>query len=119
MTAGSWIYIGTQGIVQGTFQTLAALAEQRYDGTLRGKVVLTAGLGGMGGAQPLAVTLNGGVALCLDVDPTRIAKRLKDRYLDVEAASLEEGLRLSRQAAAEGRALSIGVVANAAEALPQ
>ena len=69
MTAGSWIYIGTQGIVQGTFQTFAALAEQRYDGTLRGKVVLTAGLGGMGGAQPLAVTLNGGVALCLDVDP--------------------------------------------------
>jgi urocanate hydratase len=119
MTAGSWIYIGTQGIVQGTFQTFAALAEQRFDGTLRGKVVLTAGLGGMGGAQPLAVTMNGGVALCLDVDPTRIAKRLKDRYLDVEAASLDEGLRLAREAARQGNPLSIGVVANAAEALPQ
>jgi urocanate hydratase len=119
MTAGSWIYIGTQGIVQGTFQTFAALAEQRYDGTLRGRIVLTAGLGGMGGAQPLAVTMNGGVALCLDVDPSRIEKRLETRYLDVMADSLEEGLALCRTAAAAGEALSVGVVANAAEALPQ
>ncbi len=118
MTAGSWIYIGSQGIVQGTFQTFAALAEKRYDGTLRGKVVLTAGLGGMGGAQPLAVTLNGGSALCLDVDPARIAKRLETRYLDELAPSVDEGLRLVREAAAAGRALSVGVVANAAEVLP-
>jgi urocanate hydratase len=118
MTAGSWIYIGTQGIVQGTFQTFAALAEKRYDGTLRGRVVLTSGLGGMGGAQPLAVTLNGGVALCLDVDPTRLQKRIETRYLDEVAGSLEDGLRRARAAAAAGRALSVGVVANAAEALP-
>jgi urocanate hydratase len=118
MTAGSWIYIGTQGIVQGTFQTFAALAEQRYDGTLRGKVVLTAGLGGMGGAQPLSVTMNGGVALCLDVDPSRIAKRLETRYLDEVADSLPAGIARAREAAAQGLPLSIGVVANAAEALP-
>ena len=118
MTAGSWIYIGSQGIVQGTFQTFAALAEQRYDGTLRGRVVLTSGLGGMGGAQPLAVTLNGGVALCLEVDPARLERRLQTRYLDEVADSLEDGLRRVRAAAAEGRALSVGVVANAAEALP-
>ena len=119
MTAGSWIYIGTQGIVQGTFQTFAALAEQRYDGTLRGRIVLTAGLGGMGGAQPLAVTMNGGVALCLDVDPARIAKRLETRYLDESAPSLAAGLKRAREAAAQGIALSIGVVGNAAEVLPQ
>ena len=118
MTAGSWIYIGTQGIVQGTFQTFAALAEQRYDGTLRGRVVLTAGLGGMGGAQPLAITLNGGVALCLDVDPSRLAKRIETRYLDEVADTLPDGLRRAREAARQGIALSIGVVANAAEALP-
>jgi urocanate hydratase len=118
MTAGSWIYIGTQGIVQGTFQTFAALAEQRYDGTLRGKVVLTAGLGGMGGAQPLAVTLNGGTALCLDVDPARVARRVETRYLDEVADSVDDGLRRVRAAAAEGRALSVGVVGNAAEVLP-
>ena len=118
MTAGSWIYIGTQGIVQGTFQTFAAIAEQRYDGTLRGRIVLTSGLGGMGGAQPLAVTLNGGVALCLDVDPTRVQRRVETRYLDEVADSLEDGVRRAREAAAAGRALSIGVVANAAEALP-
>jgi urocanate hydratase len=118
MTAGSWIYIGSQGIVQGTFQTFAALAEKSYDGTLRGRIVLTAGLGGMGGAQPLAVTMNGGVALCLDVDPSRIAMRLRTRYLDEEAPSLAEGIKRAREAAAQGIALSIGVVANAAEALP-
>src|SRR5689334_7283653 len=118
MTAGSWIYIGTQGIVQGTFQTFAALAEQRYDGTLRGRVVLTAGLGGMGGAQPLAVTMNGGVALCLDVDPHRVQRRLETRYLDEVADSLDEGLARCREAAAQGIPLSVGVVANAADALP-
>ncbi|MCW2707794.1 MAG: urocanate hydratase [Frankiales bacterium] len=118
MTAGSWIYIGTQGIVQGTFQTFAALAEQRYDGTLRGRVVLTAGLGGMGGAQPLAVTMNGGVALCLDVDPRRVQRRLETRYLDETADSLDQGLKRAREAAAQGIPLSIGVVANAADALP-
>ena len=118
MTAGSWIYIGTQGIVQGTFQTFAALAEQRYDGTLRGRIVLTSGLGGMGGAQPLAVTLNGGVALCLDVDESRVRRRVETRYLDEIAPSLEAGVRRAREAAAAGRALSIGVVANAAQALP-
>ncbi|MBX9243726.1 urocanate hydratase [Actinotalea ferrariae] len=118
MTAGSWIYIGTQGIVQGTFQTFSALAEQRFGGTLRGKVVLTAGLGGMGGAQPLAVTMNGGTALCLDVDPARVRRRAETRYLDEIADSVDDGLRRVREAAAAGRALSVGVVANAAEALP-
>ena len=118
MTAGSWIYIGTQGIVQGTFQTFAALAEKQYDGTLRGKVVLTSGLGGMGGAQPLAVSLNGGVSLCLDVDPAKVQRRLETRYLDEQADSLEAGLRRARRVAAAGEAVSIGVVANAAEALP-
>jgi urocanate hydratase len=118
MTAGSWIYIGTQGIVQGTFQTFAALAEQRYDGTLRGKVVLTAGLGGMGGAQPLAVTMNGGVALCVEVDPHRVQRRLETRYLDEVADSLEDAVQRCREAAAARRALSVGVVANAADALP-
>ena len=118
MTAGSWIYIGTQGIVQGTFQTFAALAEQRYDGTLRGRVVLTAGLGGMGGAQPLAVTMNGGVALCVEVDPARVQKRIETRYLDEVADSVADGLRRCREAAAVGRALSVGVVGNAADVLP-
>ena len=118
MTAGSWIDIGTQGIVQGTFQTFAALAEQRYDGTLRGRIVLTAGLGGMGGAQPLAVTMNGGVALCLDVEPSWVQRRLDKRYLDEVAPSLQDGLRRAWEAAWQGRALSVGVVANAAEALP-
>jgi urocanate hydratase len=119
MTAGSWIYIGTQGIVQGTYQTFAAIAEQRYDGTLRGKVVLTAGLGGMGGAQPLAVTMNGGVALCVEVDPARAERRLETRYLDEIADSLDDGLRRAREAAAAGRALSVGVIGNAADIFPE
>jgi urocanate hydratase len=119
MTAGSWIYIGTQGILQGTFQTFAALAELRYDGTLRGRTVLTAGLGGMGGAQPLAVTMNGGVALCLEVDESRLRRRLETRYLDEQADSLDDALRRVRAAAADKRPLSVGVVANAAEALPE
>jgi urocanate hydratase len=118
MTAGSWIYIGTQGIVQGTYQTFLALAEQRFGGTLAGRVVLTAGLGGMGGAQPLAVTMNGGVALCIEVDPARLRRRLDTGWLDEEAPSVEDGLRLARAAADGGKAVSIGVVANAADAFP-
>jgi urocanate hydratase len=116
MTAGSWIYIGTQGIVQGTFQTFAAVADQRFGGTLRGRIVLTAGLGGMGGAQPLAITLNGGVALCVDVDPARVERRLHDRYLDVIEPTLEDALQRCVAAAKSGDALSVGVVANAADA---
>ncbi len=118
MTAGSWIYIGTQGIVQGTYQTFLALAEQRFGGTLAGRVVLTAGLGGMGGAQPLAVTMNGGVALCIEVDPARLRRRLDTGWLDEEASSVEDGLRRARAAADAGKAVSIGVVANAADAFP-
>src|SRR3954471_13096969 len=93
MTAGSWIYIGTQGIVQGTYQTFVALAAQRFAGRLAGRVVLTAGLGGMGGAQPLAVTMNGGGALCVEVDPSRLRRRLDTGWLDEEASSLEDGVR--------------------------
>src|SRR6202022_1261038 len=92
MTAGSWIYIGTQGILQGTYQTFAAIADQRFGGTLAGRLVLTAGLGGMGGAQPLAVTMNGGVALCVDVDPSRIERRIRGRYLDQAASTVEDAL---------------------------
>src|SRR2546421_532101 len=92
MPAGSWIYIGPQGILQGTFQTFAAVADQRFGGPLAGRLVLTAGLGGMGGAQPLAVTLNGGVVLCVEIDPARIERRIKERYLDEQARSLQDGL---------------------------
>ena len=119
MTAGSWIYIGTQGILQGTFQTFAAIAEQRFGGSLAGTITLTAGLGGMGGAQPLAVTMNDGVALVVEVDPARIERRIKDRYLDESAASLDEALDKALAAKAEKRPLSVGVVGNAAEAFPE
>ncbi len=119
MTAGSWIYIGTQGILQGTYQTFAAIAEQRFNGTLRGTITLTAGLGGMGGAQPLAVTMNDGVALCIEVDPERIERRIETRYLDEVAADLDDGLARAEAAKREGRRLSIGVVANAADAFPE
>jgi len=119
MTAGSWIYIGTQGILQGTFQTFAAVAGAHFGGSLSGRLVLTAGLGGMGGAQPLAVTMNGGVALCIDVDPARVDRRLAERYLDERAESLDDGLARCAAAVAEGRALSVGVVANAADAFPE
>ncbi|MEV0147362.1 MULTISPECIES: urocanate hydratase [unclassified Nonomuraea] len=119
MTAGSWIYIGTQGILQGTYETFAAVAEKRFGGTLAGTVTLTAGLGGMGGAQPLAVTLNGGVAICLDCDPRSVSRRIEHRYLDVQASSLDEALRLAYEARDARRPLSIGVVANAAEAVPE
>ncbi|MGN9782284.1 urocanate hydratase [Nonomuraea sp. ZG12] len=118
MTAGSWIYIGTQGILQGTYETFAAVAERHFGGSLAGTITLTAGLGGMGGAQPLAVTMNGGVAICVDCDPRSVTRRIEHRYLDVQADSLEEALRLAYEARDARRALSIGVVANAAEALP-
>ncbi len=118
MTAGSWIYIGTQGILQGTYETFAAVAEKRFEGSLSGTITLTAGLGGMGGAQPLAVTMNGGVALCVDCDPSRIARRIDHRYLDVEAASLDEALARAVEARDARQALSIGLLGNAAEVVP-
>src|SRR5688500_10558542 len=119
MTAGSWIYIGTQGILQGTYETLAEVARRHFNGSLRGKIVATAGLGGMGGAQPLAVTMNGGVALVVEVDPARIERRLATRYVDEQADGLDDALDQALAAKAEGRALSIGVVGNAAEAFPE
>ncbi|NYI47702.1 urocanate hydratase [Nocardioides aromaticivorans] len=119
MTAGSWIYIGTQGILQGTFETFAAVADKRFGGTLAGTITLTAGLGGMGGAQPLAVTMNDGVAICVDVDQSRITRRIEHRYLDVQADSLEHALELAVQARDERRGLSIGLLGNAAEIFPR
>jgi urocanate hydratase len=119
MTAGSWIYIGSQGIVQGTYETLGELAAQRFGGSLRGRVVLTAGLGGMGGAQPLAVTMNEGVALCVEVDPSRIERRVKTRYLDRETSSLEEAVRWCEAARRDGEPVSVGLVGNAAEVFPE
>ena len=119
MTAGSWIYIGTQGILQGTYETFAEMARQHFGGTLRGRVVLTAGLGGMGSAQPLAVTMNDGVALCIEVDPERAHRRLDIGYVDRLTDSLDEGLRWAREAAAAGQALSIALVGNAAELEPE
>jgi urocanate hydratase len=120
MTAGSWIYIGTQGILQGTYQTFAAAAETHFGSPdLSGRTVLTAGLGGMGGAQPLAATMAGAAILCIEVDPSRIERRLETRYLDEWAPSLDAGLELVRTAAGEGRALSVGVLGNAADVLPE
>jgi urocanate hydratase len=119
MTAGSWIYIGTQGILQGTYETFAAVAAKRFDGTLAGTITLTAGLGGMGGAQPLAVTMNGGVTICVECDPARIARRIEHGYLDVEARSLDEALEQAGRARDERKALSIGVLGNAAVLVPQ
>jgi urocanate hydratase len=119
MTAGSWIYIGTQGILQGTYETFAAVAAKRYGGSLAGTVTLTAGLGGMGGAQPLAVTMNGGVALCVECDPSRIERRIQHGYLDERADSLDHALRLAIEARDAGRPLSIGLLGNAAEVLPR
>lgn len=115
MTAGSWIYIGSQGIVQGTYETFAELANQNYDGNLKGTITLTAGLGGMGGAQPLAVTMNEGVAICVEVDETRIDKRIETRYLDTKTDSLDEALKMAEEARDKGEALSIGLLGNAAE----
>ncbi|MEU9061948.1 urocanate hydratase [Streptomyces sp. NPDC048430] len=119
MTAGSWIYIGTQGILQGTYETFAAVAAKRFDGTLAGTITLTAGLGGMGGAQPLAVTMNDGVAICVDVDPRAIERRIEHKYLDVRADSLEHALQLAVEARDARRPLSIGLLGNAAELLPR
>src|SRR5215212_8590008 len=119
MTAGSWIYIGTQGILQGTYETFAALARQRFGGSLRGRLVVTAGLGGMGGAQPLAVTMNEGCALCVEVDLQRIERRIRERYLDDRAGSLDDALSRLDAARREGRALSIGLLGNAAEVVPE
>jgi urocanate hydratase len=118
MTAGSWIYIGTQGILQGTFETFAEMANQHFNGSLKGRIVLTAGLGGMGGAQPLAVTMNDGVALCVEVDPTRIERRLQTRYLDRTTDSIDEAIAWARESAEQGRAESIGLLGNASETMP-
>jgi urocanate hydratase len=118
MTAGSWIYIGTQGILQGTYETFAAVARKRFGGSLAGTITLTAGLGGMGGAQPLAITLNGGVAICVEADAEKIQRRLDHGYLDVRAADLEDALRMAVEAKTKKRALSIGLHGNASEVLP-
>jgi urocanate hydratase len=119
MTAGSWIYIGTQGILQGTYETFAAVAAKRFGGSLAGTLTLTAGCGGMGGAQPLAVTMNDGVCLVVDVDPTRLRRRVANRYLDTVADSLDEAIELAVTAKAARRAKSIGVVGNAAVVFPE
>ena len=119
MTAGSWIYIGSQGILQGTYETFAAAAAKHFEGSLEGRIVLTSGLGGMGGAQPLAVTMLGGVALCVEVDPTRIDRRIGEGYLDGAARDLDDALRQAREAAAQRRPLSLGIQANAADVYPR
>jgi len=119
MTAGSWIYIGTQGILQGTYECFSAIAERRFGGSLAGTVTVTAGLGGMGGAQPLAVTMNGGVALVVEVDPERIRRRLETRYLDEAADDLDDALARAEAARADRHAVSIGLLGNAAEVIPR
>ncbi len=119
MTAGSWIYIGSQGILQGTYETFGAVARRHCGGSLRGRVVLTGGLGGMGGAQPLAATMNDAVCLAVEVDPARVQRRLDTRYLDRATASLDEALRWCEAAKREGRALSVGLIGNCAEVLPE
>ena len=119
MTAGSWIYIGTQGILQGTYECFAEIARRKFGGTLRGTITVTAGLGGMGGAQPLSVTMNDGVALCIDVERWRVERRHEHRYLDEIADSLEDAVARCIRARDEGRALSVGLVGNAAELLPR
>jgi urocanate hydratase len=119
MTAGSWIYIGTQGILQGTYETFAAVAARHFGGSLAGTITLTAGLGGMGGAQPLAITMNGGVAICVECDPSRIDRRVAHRFCDVRADSLDEALRLAVEAKQARRPRSIGVLGNAADVVPE
>ena len=119
MTAGSWIYIGTQGILQGTYETLAELARRHFGGSLAGRLVVTAGLGGMGGAQPLAITMNGGVALVVEVDPARIERRLSTRYVDERAESLDDALRRVQQYKKDGTARSVALAGNAADVLPE
>ncbi len=118
MTAGSWIYIGTQGILQGTYETFGAVARRHFGGSLRGRIVVTGGLGGMGGAQPLAATMNDGVCLAVEVDPARVQRRLETRYLDRATGSLEEALRWCDEAKRAGRALSVGLIGNCADVLP-
>jgi urocanate hydratase len=118
MTAGSWIYIGTQGILQGTYETFAAIAAKRFGGTLRGTITLTAGLGGMGGAQPLAVTMNGGVVICVDCDQSRISRRIEFGYLDEQAQDVNDAVKRATGARDENRALSIGLLGNAADVFP-
>ena len=119
MTADSWIYIGTQGILQGTYECFAEIARRRFNGSLAGTITLTAGLGGMGGAQPLAVTMNGGVALCVEVDEDRIRRRVETRYLDVVADDVQDAIERSYQARTAGDALSIGIAGNAADLMPR
>ncbi|MCR4341710.1 MAG: urocanate hydratase [Gemmatimonadaceae bacterium] len=119
MTAGSWIYIGTQGILQGTYETFGAVARRHFGGSLAGKLVLTAGLGGMGGAQPLAATMQGAAILCVEVDESRIDKRIETGYCDVKAATLDEALEIVARARAGKKAVSVGLIGNAAEVLPE
>jgi urocanate hydratase len=119
MTAGSWIYIGTQGILQGTFETLAELARQHFDGTLAGRITLTGGLGGMGGAQPLAVTMNGGVCIAVEIDPERIERRLQTRYVDRKTDRVDEAIKLAEAARSARHPLSIALLGNAADVLPE
>jgi urocanate hydratase len=119
MTAGSWIYIGTQGILQGTYETFAAIAAKRFGGTLTGTITLTGGLGGMGGAQPLAVTMNGGVVICVECDQSRISRRIEFGYLDEQAKDVDDAVRRATKARDENRALSIGLLGNAADVFPQ
>jgi len=119
MTAGSWIYIGTQGILQGTYETFGAVAAQHFGGSLKGRLVVTGGLGGMGGAQPLAATMNDGVMLAIEVDPWRIQRRIETRYLDRSTTSLDEALRWCEDAQRQGRALSVGLLGNCADVLPE
>lgn len=119
MTAGSWIYIGTQGILQGTYETFAAMGRKHFGGTLKGRLVLTSGLGGMGGAQPLAVTMNEGVALCVEVDQTRINRRLETKYCDVQAKNIDDAIKLANEAKQRGEGVSIALLGNAAEVLPE
>ncbi len=119
MTAGSWIYIGTQGILQGTYETFGAAAQEHFGGTLAGKLVVTGGMGGMGGAQPLAATMNGAAFLCVEVDAERIKRRLKTGYCDIMVSSLDEALRILRNAVHEKTAVSVGLVGNCAEVLPE
>jgi len=119
MTAGSWIYIGTQGILQGTYETFAEAARQHFGGSLAGRLVVSAGLGGMGGAQPLAVTMNDGVAIIIEVDPRRAQRRVETRYCDILVDTLDEAIAKAQAAMAEKKALSIGLLGNAAEVLPE
>jgi urocanate hydratase len=119
MTAGSWIYIGTQGILQGTYETFAAVAAKRFGGSLAGTITLTAGLGGMGGAQPLAVTMNGGVVICIDCDPSRISRRIEHGYLDEQASDVDDAVRRAVAAAQASTPLSIGLLGNAADLVPE